>query len=91
MISIILSIVFLGLSLLDVILTNKVISNGGTELNPIMKWFMNRFGKYWWIPKMTISCFLVLGLLVYNKLIIFIVLVILQLLIDLWNIKELKK
>lgn len=91
MINIILALIILFLSVIDIILTNKILSNGGKELNPLMKWCMDKFGSRWWIPKMVITSFLVLGLLQYKILFPFIVAGIAQLGIVIWNIKELKK
>ena len=91
MINIILALIILFLSVIDIILTNKILSNGGKELNPLMKWCMDKFGSRWWIPKMVITSFLVLGLLQYKILFPFIVAGIAQLAIVIWNIKELKK
>jgi len=39
-------------NLLDVISTNKVLKNGGKELNPVMRWAMDKFGHLWVIPKL---------------------------------------
>lgn len=49
--SFILALVFAVLQFLDVKTTNQVLANGGKELNPIMKKFQDRLGKYWWLPK----------------------------------------
>lgn len=36
----------------DVLTTNKVISNGGRELNPLVRWYMSKTGKWWWTLKL---------------------------------------
>jgi len=51
-------------NLLDVISTNKVLKNGGKELNPVMRWAMDKFGKAWVIPKFLLAG-IALGLFLY--------------------------
>jgi hypothetical protein len=41
-----LSILLIALNVLDWMLTGAVIENGGRELNPVMRWVINRWG-YW--------------------------------------------
>lgn len=57
-------IVLLGV--LDVISTNLVIAAGGSELNPIVAWFMESLDTWWHIPKLAIH--IVAGVLVYHVL-----------------------
>lgn len=39
------------LQIFDIISTDKALNLGAIETNPVVKIFMNVFGKYWWIPK----------------------------------------
>jgi len=52
--SIILSILLVLLAICDVVLTNKIIALGGYERNPIMRFFMDRLGVFWWAPKIVL-------------------------------------
>ena len=54
-----LSIIFFILQILDVILTNKVLNQGGVELNPFMLKCQKIFDKFWWIPKIFIASLLI--------------------------------
>jgi len=42
-------------NILDVVSTNKVLKHGGRELNPVMRWVMDKFGKAWAIPKFALA------------------------------------
>jgi len=57
-------IVLLGV--LDVISTNLVLAAGGTELNPIVAWFMDTLDSWWPVPKLALH--VIAGLLVYHVL-----------------------
>ena len=39
------------LQALDIISTNRALKNGAIEANPIVRKFMERLGKLWWLPK----------------------------------------
>lgn len=39
--------IFIILNILDILTTNKVLSQGGHEENWAMKWLMDKTGKYW--------------------------------------------
>lgn len=39
----------------DVLTTNKVISQGGREANPLVRWYMDKTGKWWWTSKIFAS------------------------------------
>ena len=39
------------LQALDIISTNQALKNGAIEANPIVRKFMERLGKLWWLPK----------------------------------------
>jgi hypothetical protein len=57
-------IVLLGV--LDVISTNLVLAAGGSELNPIVAWFMEVLDHWWHLPKLALH--VLAGLLVYHVL-----------------------
>jgi hypothetical protein len=42
------------LQFLDVVSTNRVLSRGGREFNPIIAWIMQRLGRAWWMPKFAV-------------------------------------
>lgn len=52
--NIILFLILIVLQVLDVYTTNKILSQGGRELNKIMKFFMDKFKSFWYIPKVLI-------------------------------------
>ncbi|WP_417255369.1 DUF5658 family protein [Celeribacter halophilus] len=56
------AIAFAIATLADIVTTNLVLSKGGRELNGIVAWFMERLGRFWWLPKalITAAFFLVL-------------------------------
>ena len=45
------------LQLADVWSTNRALSGGGRELNPIIAWMMERLGPAWWVPKIALAAF----------------------------------
>lgn len=49
--SYVLAIVFVIISILDVISTNMGLAAGATEANPIMAFIQELLGIYWFIPK----------------------------------------
>ena len=71
----------------DILLTNRILSNGGRELNPIMRLCMDRFGNLWFIPKLMIAIIAGVCFILFIKSIIPIaILVIVQFCIVVWNI-----
>ena len=40
---------------IDIYQTNIILAMGGYEKNKIIKFFMERLGKWWWIPKCLIT------------------------------------
>jgi hypothetical protein len=52
MLIVILCITFVLLNIIDVVLTNKILSRGGVECNPAMQWFMSKVGDKWGYYKM---------------------------------------
>lgn len=60
----VLVILIILLQVLDVWVTNKVLSQGGGEQNPITRWYMKKTGKYWWTSKfLSIIPVIILGAL----------------------------
>lgn len=54
-------VLFLGLTVADVLTTNAVISSGiGQEGNPVVRVLMSTLGWWWWIPKMVFGVILAL-------------------------------
>jgi hypothetical protein len=39
----------------DVFITNAIINKGGKELNPVVRWFMDTFGAWWFLPKIFVT------------------------------------
>ena len=76
----------------DIWLTNKIISRGGGELNPLMKWSIDKFGAWWPIPKCSVTLFGLIIFALYNILLIGMIFsCLLYACIVAWNIKEYKK
>ena len=50
----ILLIVLLVLQYYDIWTTNKILSQGGTELNPVEEFCMKMLKNAWWLPKILI-------------------------------------
>ena len=38
----------------DILTTNKVLSQGGVEKNPVEAWCIRVLGKAWWVPKVAV-------------------------------------
>jgi len=47
-----LAAVFVGLNIVDIVLTQIMINNGGYELNPIMRYLLGQFGWAAWAIKL---------------------------------------
>jgi hypothetical protein len=39
----------------DILTTNRLISRGGRELNPVMRLAMRLGKRWWWVPKLVIA------------------------------------
>jgi hypothetical protein len=50
----VLALAVLVLQLLDVWTTNTILAAGGRERNPLVRWCMARFGRWWWGPKLVL-------------------------------------
>jgi predicted exporter len=42
-------------NILDVVSTNRGMQKGARELNPVMRWAMDKFGKAWVVPKFALA------------------------------------
>ncbi|HRR45395.1 MAG TPA: DUF5658 family protein [Mesotoga sp.] len=62
MVILILITAIMVLCVFDTITTEIALRLGGRELNPVMLWFMGKFGRWWWIPKLigTIAVIIIL-------------------------------
>lgn len=52
------------LQLPDVITTNMVLSQGGKEIIPTVRWAMKKFGRFWWFPKVFIALIMAILILI---------------------------
>lgn len=90
LVNVLMGVAIITLSVVDIILTNEIISNGGKELNPIMVCLMKICGKLWWLPKIT-ATILSVGILVWiNHWLPLAVVCGVMAVVIIWNIKELK-
>lgn len=48
---VILFILFIVLTVGDVLTTKKALEDGHVEANPVVEWIMEKTGKYWWLSK----------------------------------------
>ena len=55
------TIIFIALQVLDAVLTYRIISTGGREVNPFMAWLQRKLGGWKWlvIPKVVGCAFIV--------------------------------
>lgn len=42
-------------NMMDIISTNKVLKKGGQELNPVLRWVMEKMGNLWPVPKLAMA------------------------------------
>ena len=52
----------------DVLTTNRVLAQGGVEANPISAYFLERFGAYWWAPKLMLVLMMLTALPFVNTI-----------------------
>lgn len=57
-------IALFALQIADVVSTNRVIAGGGREDNPAMAWVMDKFGRAWWVGKLSIAA--LIGFILYG-------------------------
>ena len=91
MTNLLLSFLAIALMVADIYLTNKVIANGGTELNPLMRWCMDKLGENWMMPKVMLTLSLLAVLFTMPSPLPLIVVCVVQAGIVLWNINEYRK
>lgn len=61
-------IAYIMANLADIVSTNKVLRRGGRELNPVMRWAMEKFGKFWVVPKLALAGFAAAMILLYGDM-----------------------
>jgi len=86
--NLILSFVAIILTVADIYLTNRILAKGGRELNPLMKWCMDKLGESWMMPKVIITLGILAVLFTFPSSIPLIVICAIQGGIVLWNVKE---
>ena len=72
----------------DIYLTGKILASGGTELNPLMRWCMNKLGDSWMMPKVMLTLSLLAVLFTMPSSLPLIAACAVQAGIVLWNVKE---
>lgn len=50
----------------DILTTNRLLSQGGLELNPVMRLAQRALGKYWWVVKCLLVGFFLAGVWTYR-------------------------
>jgi len=72
----------------DIYLTNRILAKGGTELNPLMRWCMDRLGDSWMMPKVIFTLGVLAVFFTMPSLAPLIAICIAQGVIVIWNAKE---
>ena len=49
------------LTVADIYTTNRIIKEGGTELNSVIAFCMHVLGSFWWVPKVIVLALMVLA------------------------------
>ena len=81
------AILYLLANVADVITTEMVLKQGGQELNPLVKGFMNIFGDMWFLPKIAVAVgVFYLGYL-YTNTWFLIAITLLFFVVSLWNLR----
>jgi len=84
----ILSLVAIALMVADIYLTNKILAKGGKELNPLMKWCMDKLGENWMMPKVVVTLGILAVFFTFPSSVPLIAICVAQGAIVLWNVKE---
>lgn len=81
---------FLAIALMvaDIYLTNKILAKGGRELNPLMKWCMDKLGESWMMPKVIFTLCVLAVFFTFPSPIPLVAICIVQAGIVIWNVKE---
>jgi hypothetical protein len=84
----ILSLVVIALMVADIYLTNKILAKGGRELNPLIRWCMNKLGESWMMPKVIFTLCILAVFFTFPSSAPLIAICVAQGAIVLWNVKE---
>ena len=57
--------IFLALQGADIMTTTQVLEAGGRELNAIVRWFMSKMDRGWWIVKLAIAIIAIVPIVVF--------------------------
>ena len=82
------SLVAIALMVADIYLTNKILAKGGRELNPLMKWCMDKLGESWMMPKVIVTLGVLAVFFTFPSSVPLIAICVAQGAIVLWNVKE---
>jgi hypothetical protein len=83
-----LSFLAIALMVADIYLTNKILAKGGKELNPLMKWCMDKLGESWMMPKVIFTLCVLAVFFTFPSSAPLIAICVAQGAIVLWNVKE---
>jgi len=83
-----LSFLAIALMVADIYLTDKILVKGGKELNPLMKWCMDKLGESWMMPKVIVTLGVLAVFFTFPSSVPLIAICIVQGAIVLWNVKE---
>jgi hypothetical protein len=75
----------------DIYLTERILAKGGTELNPLMRWCMDKLGDNWMMPKVIFTLCVLAVLFTMPSPIPLVVVCAIQGGIVLWNVKEYRR
>lgn len=63
----VLSIIFILLCMIDTLTTVYILSKGGRELNPVIRFFMKFAGQEWWILKFGMDMAIILVCSIFDN------------------------
>ncbi len=84
----VLSLVAIILMVADIYLTGKILAKGGKELNPLMRWCMDKLGENWMMPKVIVTLGVLAVFFTFPSSVPLIAICVAQGAIVLWNVKE---
>ena len=84
----VLSLVAIILMVADIYLTGKILAKGGRELNPLMRWCMDKLGENWMMPKVIVTLGVLAVFFTFPSSVPLIAICVAQGAIVLWNVKE---
>ena len=88
MANLLLSFLTIALMVADISLTSKILAKGGRELNPLMRWCMDKLGESWMMPKVIFTLCVLAVFFTFPSSIPLIAVCVAQGGIVLWNVKE---